>query len=122
LRHLKITHLTFFAISAQNSSSTGMFCVAIATADPTTLQEGLNWACGMGGADCSSIQEGQPCYEANNLVEIASYAYNDYYHKTASTGGTCSFNGTATTTTTDPSKFYYPHLVFHFSTLSPCHS
>lgn len=90
--------------SAQNSSSTvGTFCVAIATADPTALQDGLNWACGSGGADCSPIQEGQACYEANNLVELASYAYNDYYHKAGSSGGTCSFNGTAATTTTDPS-------------------
>ncbi|KAF3322925.1 glucan endo-1,3-beta-glucosidase 4 isoform X2 [Carex littledalei] len=88
--------------SAQNSSST-TFCVAIATADPTALQEGLNWACGSGGADCSPIQEGQVCYEANNLVELASYAYNDYYHKAGSSGGTCNFNGTATTVTTDPS-------------------
>lgn len=31
------------------------------------------------GADCSFIQEGQACYEANNLVELASYAYNDHY-------------------------------------------
>ncbi|XP_078160032.1 glucan endo-1,3-beta-glucosidase 2-like [Carex rostrata] len=90
--------------SAQNSSSTGgTFCVAIATADTTALQDGLNWACGSGGADCSLIQQGQACYEANNLVELASYAYNDYYHKAGSSGGTCNFNGTATTTTTDPS-------------------
>ncbi|KAJ4764670.1 hypothetical protein LUZ62_029940 [Rhynchospora pubera] len=90
--------------SAQNSSSmVGMFCVAIATADPTALQDGLNWACGSGGADCTPIQEGGACYEANNLVELASYAYNDYYHKNAATGGTCSFSGTAMTTNTDPS-------------------
>jgi hypothetical protein len=94
--------ISFISVgSAQNSSS--LFCVAIATADPTALQDGLNWACGSGGADCAPIQEGQPCYEANNLVELASYAYNDYYHKAGSSGGTCSFNGTAATTTNDPS-------------------
>ncbi|KAJ3673392.1 hypothetical protein LUZ60_006766 [Juncus effusus] len=88
----------------QNSSSlTGVFCVAIATADQNTLLDGLNWACGPGGADCGPIQPGQPCYVANNVVELASYAFNDYYHKNAATGATCSFNGTAMTTNTDPS-------------------
>uniref|UniRef100_J3LP64 X8 domain-containing protein n=1 Tax=Oryza brachyantha TaxID=4533 RepID=J3LP64_ORYBR len=55
-------------------------------------------------ADCSAIQPGGPCFKQNNLPALASYAYNDYYQKMASTGATCSFNGTATTTTADPSS------------------
>ncbi|KAL6878378.1 hypothetical protein ACP4OV_012548 [Aristida adscensionis] len=89
---------------ARRSLAAGTFCVAVQSADPAALQAGLNWACGPGHADCSAIQPGGPCYKANNLPALASYAYNDYYQKMSSTGATCSFNGTATTTTTDPSS------------------
>ncbi|XP_062187885.1 glucan endo-1,3-beta-glucosidase 4-like isoform X2 [Phragmites australis] len=86
------------------TGSSGMFCVALQGADPAALQVGLNWACGQGHADCTAIQPGGPCYKQNNLPALASYAYNDYYHKNANAGAICSFNGTATTTTTDPSS------------------
>lgn len=90
--------------SLATGTGTGTFCLALQNADPTALQAGLNWACGQGHADCSAIQPGGPCYKQNNLPALASYAYNDYYHKMASTGATCSFNGTATTTASDPSS------------------
>uniref|UniRef100_A0A0E0AN44 X8 domain-containing protein n=1 Tax=Oryza glumipatula TaxID=40148 RepID=A0A0E0AN44_9ORYZ len=51
----------------RRSLATGMFCVALPNADPTALQEGLNWACGQGHANCAAIQPGGPCYKANNL-------------------------------------------------------
>uniref|UniRef100_A0A0D9Z804 X8 domain-containing protein n=1 Tax=Oryza glumipatula TaxID=40148 RepID=A0A0D9Z804_9ORYZ len=86
------------------ATSAGMFCVALQNADAAALQAGLNWACGPGQADCAAIQPGGACYKQNNLPALASYAYNDYYQKMASTGATCSFNGTATTTTADPSS------------------
>ncbi|XP_066392737.1 glucan endo-1,3-beta-glucosidase 4-like [Miscanthus floridulus] len=88
----------------RRSLATGTFCVALQNADPAALQAGLNFACGPGHADCSAIQPGGACYQQNNLPALASYAYNDYYQKMASTGATCSFNGTATTTTNDPSS------------------
>lgn len=84
-----------------NSSS--MFCVARANADATKLQQGLNWACGQGGANCTAIQQGKPCYLPNACQNHASYAYNDYYQKMRGSGGTCDFDGTATTTTINPS-------------------
>uniref|UniRef100_A0A0D9X1V5 X8 domain-containing protein n=1 Tax=Leersia perrieri TaxID=77586 RepID=A0A0D9X1V5_9ORYZ len=73
-------------------------------ADATALQEGLNWACGQGHANCAAIQPGGPCYKANNLPALASYAYNDYYQRNSASGATCSFNGTAMTTPNDPSS------------------
>ncbi|WOK98644.1 glucan endo-1,3-beta-glucosidase 3-like isoform X4 [Canna indica] len=56
-----------------------------------------------GSANCSAIQPGQPCYEENNLVALASYAYNDYYQKAKADGGTCDFGNTGIITTIDPS-------------------
>ncbi|CAN6199565.1 unnamed protein product [Urochloa humidicola] len=81
----------------------GMFCVANSSAPRSALKHSLDWACGPGSANCSAIQPGQACYESDNIVAVASYAFNDYYHRTQASGGTCSFNGTAMITSTDPS-------------------
>ncbi|XP_040995512.1 glucan endo-1,3-beta-glucosidase 4-like [Juglans microcarpa x Juglans regia] len=86
----------------QNSSV--VFCVAKPGADSDKLQSGLNWACGPGQANCTAIQPGKPCYYPDNLENHASYAYNDYYQKMRSVGGTCDFSGTAITSTNDPSN------------------
>ncbi|XP_061356109.1 glucan endo-1,3-beta-glucosidase 4-like [Gastrolobium bilobum] len=83
--------------------SSAVYCVAKDGADSDKLQAGLSWACGHGGANCAAIQPGKPCYLPNNLKSHASFAYNDYYQKKHSTGGTCDFDGTATITSQDPS-------------------
>jgi hypothetical protein len=103
---------------ARRSLATGTFCVALQNADPTALQAGLSWACGQGQADCSAIQPGGACYKQNDVAALASFAYNDYYQKNANTGATCSFNGTATTTATDPSKHPFGLITFVFSTIA----
>lgn len=108
-----------FPLSLSGSSSqitgnsTAVFCVAKDDASEDKLEEGLNWACGQGQANCSAIQSGQPCYLPNNFKNHASYAFNDYYQKKRSAGGTCDFDGTATTTTDDPS---YGSCIFTGST------
>ncbi|KAK4764387.1 hypothetical protein SAY87_013825 [Trapa incisa] len=89
------------------ANSTDGFCVAKLDADADKLQEGLNWVCGPGLANCSAIQQGQPCYEPNTVVNHATYAYNDYYQRMHSSGGTCDFQDTATLTTVDPSKLQF---------------
>ncbi|KAL5720433.1 hypothetical protein ACHQM5_013102 [Ranunculus cassubicifolius] len=86
-----------------NSSGIGLFCVAKPDADPVALGRGLDWACGQGKANCGPLQDGQPCFEPNDIFNHSSYAYNDYYHKTQAAGGTCDFDGSAITTTIDPS-------------------
>lgn len=102
--------LNFASGAGDDTISTGLsgvFCVASSSSNSTELKQGLDWACGPGGANCSSIQPGQPCYESGNLSALASYAYNDYYHRTQASGGTCNFDNTAVITTNDPSKFSY---------------
>ncbi|KAK3204908.1 hypothetical protein Dsin_018954 [Dipteronia sinensis] len=84
-------------------NSSVVFCVVKDDADTDKLQNGLNWACGQGQANCSAIQLGHSCYLPNNIKSHASYAYNDYYQKKRSAGGTCNFDGTAVTTAIDPS-------------------
>ncbi|KAH7661836.1 Glycoside hydrolase family 17 protein [Dioscorea alata] len=98
--------LNFGDVAELDTNSTGLvgvFCIALSSANRTALKEGLDWACGPGGANCSAIQPGQPCYDANDLVAIASYAFNDYYHRMQASGGTCNFGNTATITQVDPS-------------------
>lgn len=98
--------LIFASLADAGTNLQGLvFCVANSSADTDALTLGLNWSCGPGSANCSAIQTGQPCYEANNLVATASYAYIDYYQRMKANGGTCNINNTAMLTTTDPSKF-----------------
>lgn len=88
--------------NSSNEGPIGVFCVANATADSTALLDGLNWACGPGSANCDAIQPGQPCY-SSDIISVASYAYDEYYHRSHAAGGTCDFGHTAFLTTVDPS-------------------
>ncbi|KAI5675112.1 hypothetical protein M9H77_06062 [Catharanthus roseus] len=91
------------ASASNNLNSSAVFCIAKPDADTKKLQNGINWACGPGQANCTAIQQGQPCYFPDTLQNHASYAFNDYYQRMHSLGGTCDFDGTATTTNSDPS-------------------
>ncbi|KAK3014755.1 hypothetical protein RJ639_007940 [Escallonia herrerae] len=95
--------LTLSTTAQITGNSSAVFCVAKQGADSSKLQDGLNWACGQGHANCTAIQSGQPCYIPDTLQNHASYAYNDYYQKMHGIGATCDFGGTATTTDSDPS-------------------
>lgn len=91
-------------LPANSSELAGVFCVANSSAGAGELKAGIDWACGVGQANCSAIQPGQPCYDVEDIAAVASFAYNDYYHRMQATGGTCSFGGTAFLTTADPSE------------------
>ncbi|XP_020101298.1 PLASMODESMATA CALLOSE-BINDING PROTEIN 5-like [Ananas comosus] len=115
-----IPSIVSLATTDPNSSNlAGVFCVALTNAESTALQQGLNWACGPGMANCTAIQPGEPCYVENNLVDLASYAYNNYYHQMAGSGGSCNFSNTATITNTDPS---HGSCIFAGSTLTSTNS
>ncbi|XP_068326723.1 glucan endo-1,3-beta-glucosidase 3-like [Pyrus communis] len=96
-------HLTGAGTVLANDTTNQTFCVAKEGSDKKMLQAGLDWACGPGKVDCSPLLQGQPCYEPDNVLTHATYAFNAYFQRMAKAPGTCDFKGVATVTTTDPS-------------------
>ncbi|GFY89111.1 O-Glycosyl hydrolases family 17 protein [Actinidia rufa] len=79
------------------------WCVARSGSPEASLQSALDYACGIGGADCSVIQQGASCYNPNTMENHASYAFNSYYQKNP-VQTSCDFGGTAIITNMNPSK------------------
>ncbi|GKV46396.1 hypothetical protein SLEP1_g53382 [Rubroshorea leprosula] len=96
------------------------WCVAKTGASQTSLQAALDYACGMGGADCSQIQQGGSCYDPNNLQNHASYAFNSYYQKNP-VPTSCDFGGNAIVVNSNPSSgsCIYPSSAASTSTPTP---
>ncbi|KAH7405009.1 hypothetical protein KP509_15G053700 [Ceratopteris richardii] len=100
-------------LTADNSRRT--WCIAKPGVSNASLSAGVNWACGQGKANCTLIQDGEPCYQPNTFQNHASYAYNSYFHDNGGNAASCDFNGTAVMTNTDPS---YGSCLFPPSLLS----
>ncbi|KAI9126131.1 hypothetical protein K1719_002552 [Acacia pycnantha] len=98
-----VLHLIGAGTVLANDTTNQTFCVAKNNVDIKMLQAALDWACGPGKVDCSVLLQGQPCYEPNNVVSHATYAFDAYYQKMDKSSGTCDFKGVAIITTTDPS-------------------
>lgn len=96
-------HLSGAGTVLANDTTNQTFCVAKTNSDSKMLQAGLDWACGPGKVDCSPLLQGQPCYQPDNVVAHATYAFNAYYQKMDKSPGSCDFKGVASVTTTDPS-------------------
>uniref|UniRef100_F6HLV9 X8 domain-containing protein n=1 Tax=Vitis vinifera TaxID=29760 RepID=F6HLV9_VITVI len=79
------------------------WCVALPGVSQVDLQNALDWACGLGMADCGAIQAGGACFEPDTLVSHASYAFNSYYQQNGNSDIACNFGGTATLSKKDPS-------------------
>nr|KYP67598.1 Glucan endo-1,3-beta-glucosidase 13 [Cajanus cajan] len=79
------------------------WCVALAGVSQADLQSALDWACGLGMADCKAIQQGGPCFEPDTLVSHASFAFNTYYQTNGNSDIACNFGGTAALTKHNPS-------------------
>ncbi|XP_018478277.1 glucan endo-1,3-beta-glucosidase 3 [Raphanus sativus] len=95
------------------------WCVARENAPKLALQAALDYACGIGGADCSEIQEGGKCYNPNSLIAHASFAFNSYYQKNP-IPSSCNFGGSAVTISGDPSvgSCHFPSTSTNESTLN----
>lgn len=127
-----ILYLSFLSLLPPSTAQQGggtvvteLWCVAKNNADDAALQGALDWACGVGGADCSRIQQSGPCYDPSDIQKTASFAFNDYYLKHGLTDDACSFSNTAALTSLNPSEFSsselpltnhkYPfHLLIHW--------
>ncbi|XP_049935629.1 PLASMODESMATA CALLOSE-BINDING PROTEIN 5-like isoform X2 [Nymphaea colorata] len=90
-------------ISRENRSNVELWCVAKNNAPDSALQGALDWVCGHGGADCSAIQPGGPCYEPTDVQFHASFAFNDYFLKSGLSRQSCDFSGSASLTSLNPS-------------------
>ncbi|KAL4391962.1 hypothetical protein AHAS_Ahas03G0297500 [Arachis hypogaea] len=98
-----ILHLTGSGAVLANDTTNQTYCVAKDDADPKMLQAGIDWACGPGKVDCSPLLQGQPCYEPDNVVAHANYAFDTYYHLMGRSSEACNFNQMATISTSNPS-------------------
>ncbi|XP_052486921.1 glucan endo-1,3-beta-glucosidase 13 isoform X4 [Gossypium raimondii] len=92
------------------------WCVASRQASNSALQNALDWACGPGKADCSALQPDQQCFEPNNLVSHASFAFNNYYQKNGLTDQACRFGGTGIVVYNDPS---YGNCIYNVKSRDP---
>ncbi|GAB2277324.1 hypothetical protein Dimus_039226 [Dionaea muscipula] len=79
------------------------WCIARSGVLDSALQTALDYACGIGGADCSMIQPGGSCYNPNTVENHASYAFNIYFQKNP-VPSSCDFGGTAMLINTNPSS------------------
>ncbi|XP_062162505.1 glucan endo-1,3-beta-glucosidase 4-like [Alnus glutinosa] len=98
--------LALLLLTLTLQTSDGQFegwCIADEQTPDDELVKALDWACGIGGADCSKIQVNKACYLPNTIRDHASYAFNNYYQKFKNKGATCYFNSAAMITDLDPS-------------------
>ncbi|CAN6286298.1 unnamed protein product [Urochloa humidicola] len=79
------------------------WCVAKTGLTDLELQNGIDYACGMGGADCSAIQPMGSCYNPNTIQAHASYAFNSYFQRNPSPTS-CDFGGAGMLVSANPSS------------------
>ncbi|KAJ4779792.1 hypothetical protein LUZ62_064049 [Rhynchospora pubera] len=79
------------------------WCVARPVASETALQNALDYACGIGGADCTAIQYMRSCYNPNTVHAHASYAFNSFYQKYP-VPSSCDFRAVAMLVNVNPSS------------------
>lgn len=104
--------MTADANATSPTSNGTKWCIASSNATQLDLQNAINWACGTSGnVDCTAIQPSQPCFEPDNLVSHASYAFNSYYQQNGASDVACSFGGTGVLVDKDPSMFISHHLI-----------
>ncbi|KAK2412923.1 glucan endo-1,3-beta-glucosidase [Trifolium repens] len=91
-------------LSFQVSGQYKEWCITDEQFPEDVLQRAMDYACNVGGVDCSKVQVNQPCFLPNTVKDHASYVFNDYYQKYKHIGGSCYFNSAAIISDSDPSK------------------
>ncbi|KAM7270601.1 hypothetical protein ACFE04_029815 [Oxalis oulophora] len=79
------------------------WCIADEQTPEDDLHAAMDWACKEGGANCTMIQENNPCFNPNTTKDHASFVFNNYFQKFKNIGGSCYFGGAAFITELDPS-------------------
>lgn len=90
------------------------WCVARPGVPQADLKIALDWACGLGKADCRAIQAGGPCFVPDTLLSHASYAFNNYYQQNGNNDIACHFGGTAVLTHHNPSECFFIILALNY--------
>ncbi|CAN1228472.1 Glucan endo-1,3-beta-glucosidase 2 [Linum perenne] len=98
-----ILRLTGSGSVLANDTANQTYCTVRDGADPKMLQAALDWACGPGKVDCSALLQGEACYEPDNVIAHATYAFDAYYTQMGKSPDSCDFKGVATITTSNPS-------------------
>ncbi|XP_074274801.1 PLASMODESMATA CALLOSE-BINDING PROTEIN 4-like [Silene latifolia] len=88
--------LVFLALFLSFTSySSAQYCLCKPGSQaPDPYKKVIDYACG-NGANCGPIQSNGPCYQANDVQALCSYAANSYYQNKKSQGATCDFGGVA---------------------------
>ena len=69
------------------------------------LQTSIDFACGVGGVDCTPINVNGTCFLPDTRYSHASWAINAFYVNSTDGIAACNFQGAARITTSDPSKY-----------------
>lgn len=83
-----------------------IWCMAVRGGNETAVAAALSYACSQGNRTCEMIRPEKPCFRPDSVFWHASYAFSSYWAQFRKSGGTCYFNGLATQTAKDPSKYF----------------
>ncbi|KAG0606643.1 hypothetical protein M758_9G157800 [Ceratodon purpureus] len=107
-------------ISGSNNVTSGVgqrsWCIAKDGVSEAVLQTSIDFACGVGGVDCTPINANGTCFLPDTRYSHASWAINAFYVNSTDGIAACNFQGAARITTSDPS---YGTCTYPASTSTP---
>lgn len=79
------------------------WCTAKQGVSEAVLQTSIDFACGVGGVNCTAIQPNGTCFLPDTRYSHASWAIDAFYANSTNGIAACNFQGAAEITTSDPS-------------------